>query len=117
MANPQKLSKPAAAFLSKVANVTLNTGSRVAAIQEAARGEVDELSFTEWMDVSSSNLLRYRYSEAGKALDIQFHNGGIWRYSSVPPFVWDMLTLAPSKGRYLHHSIKPRFPAKRVGGA
>jgi hypothetical protein len=50
----------------------------------------------------------------GRALEIEFHDGGIYQYLGVTPNRAAALMLAKSKGEYLAKHIIPRHKATKV---
>jgi hypothetical protein len=48
------------------------------------------------------------------ALEIEFHDGGVYRYSNVPVHVYEGLLRASSKGSYFHDRIKERYRYRKV---
>lgn len=66
-----------------------------------------------WQAVQSSNLMNVNYDEEDQTLRIQFHDGAIYAYSSVPGAVFDALLAAPSKGKYFRSFIRDQFTYKR----
>ena len=73
----------------------------------------DEGLWREWVDMSgkSSNVAAVRYNDQAALLEIAFQSGGTYRYSAVPETVYLNFLQAPSPGRFVHFSIKGRFPA------
>jgi hypothetical protein len=71
----------------------------------------------EWVEVSSSNLLRVRWREDdGKGrttLDITFHKDGVptttYRYLNVPRYIYVSLLHAPSHGKFFHKFIRNSY--------
>ena len=61
----------------------------------------------------SSLLAAMQYSPQA-TLDLEFRNGAVYRYFTVPQPVVDALCAAESKGAYFNRSIKPRFPYQRL---
>jgi hypothetical protein len=68
----------------------------------------------DWFPVDSSNVAAIRYVGPGW-LDVRFLAKGknprerTWRWHDVPVDVfWEMLE-APSKGKYVHHQLRPRY--------
>jgi hypothetical protein len=47
-------------------------------------------------------------------LEIEFHDGGLYQYRSVPASVHAGLMGAASKGSYLAVHIKNRYPAHKI---
>jgi hypothetical protein len=64
--------------------------------------------------VKSSDLKSIGYDDASQILEIEFHSGGIYQYSKVPPSVFNELVQAASKGKYFHKCIKKSYGAKRI---
>ncbi len=64
--------------------------------------------------VTSSNIKSVGYNEVKRILEIEFNNGSIYEYSSVPKEVYDSLINASSKGKYFNVSIKKGFAYRRV---
>jgi hypothetical protein len=64
--------------------------------------------------VQSSNLRSVGYDELQKILEIEFNSGGIYQYSNVPREIYSNLINASSKGKFFAHSIKDRFPTRRI---
>lgn len=71
--------------------------------------------------VDSSNLDSVGYDPRSETLEVEFKNGGVYRYLEVPEEEWRSLRTAESKGSYLNSHIKPSYryrkvaPAKRRG--
>lgn len=65
--------------------------------------------------VSSSVIASAGYDRASKILALEFRQGSIYQYFSVPDRVYAELMTAPSKGKYFHARIKGRYRFKRVG--
>lgn len=60
----------------------------------------------ERVSVSSSNLRSVGYDAATSTLEIEFHNGGLYRYTGVPATVHAGLMSASSHGSYFDAHIK-----------
>jgi hypothetical protein len=65
--------------------------------------------------VSSSNLRSVGYDRQSQILEIEFHSGGIYQYTSVPESIYTALMQAASKGSYFHDHIKDRYPTQKIG--
>lgn len=65
--------------------------------------------------VSSSNIASIGYDADSNTLEIQFKNGGIYRYYGVPQTVYAGLMAASSHGSYLAQNIKDRYRYEKVG--
>jgi hypothetical protein len=64
--------------------------------------------------VESSAVASIGYSDSAGALDVEFHNGGVYRYVGVPRSVFDAFSAAESKGAFLNQRIKPKFRCVRL---
>jgi hypothetical protein len=60
----------------------------------------------ERQHVSSSNLRSVGYDQDSSTLEIEFNNGGIYQYLSVPVHIHTGLMTANSKGSYFDSHIK-----------
>ncbi len=66
--------------------------------------------------VSSSNIASIGYDAARRVLEIEFLNGSVYQYSSVPESLYNGLMNASSHGSYFDSYIKKGgFPYKRIG--
>lgn len=54
------------------------------------------------------------YDEQEKMLEIEFRNGGIYRYSGVTKEFFSQFMSANSKGRFFTLKIRGKFPFSRV---
>jgi len=66
------------------------------------------------VSVISSNLMAMGYDPATGELQIQFRNGRIYSYQSVPPEIYDGLINAPSKGTYFGYYVRRIYPYVRI---
>jgi hypothetical protein len=65
--------------------------------------------------VVSSNIGEIGYDFDESTLYVRFLNGSLYRYSDVPPDIWDSFRVAPSKGKYLHREVKvPGYAYERL---
>lgn len=64
--------------------------------------------------VSSSNIRSVRYEVEAQMLELEFHSGGVYRYSGVPEVIYRELIRAASKGSYFHQNIKDLYPFIKV---
>jgi KTSC domain-containing protein len=64
--------------------------------------------------VHSHALAAVGYSKRLHALEVEFVNGAIYRYSSVPPEVYRDLLDAPSKAQFYDANVRGHFPAVHV---
>ncbi|HWZ89115.1 MAG TPA: KTSC domain-containing protein [Polyangiaceae bacterium] len=64
--------------------------------------------------VNSSSVVSVGYDSATYELELEFHNGRVYRYLQVPAAAYRLLLQAPSIGEYVNTVIKPRFEARAV---
>jgi KTSC domain-containing protein len=64
--------------------------------------------------VTSSNLASVGYDPSSQTLEVEFHNGSVYRYFNVPETIYDGLMHASSSGSFLASQVKDRFPYSRV---
>lgn len=64
--------------------------------------------------LDSSSLQSVGYSAEPGTLEITFRSGAIYRYSGVPPHVYQALLDASSKGRYFNAVIRSGFRFERI---
>jgi hypothetical protein len=64
--------------------------------------------------VSSSNLQSVGYDPVSRILEIEFHDGRVYRYSGVPESVHRGLMGAASKGSHFADFIKDHYTCVRV---
>jgi len=60
----------------------------------------------ERTSVSSKNISAIGYDPDTQILEIEFLNGSVYEYSSVPPSEYVGLMNADSKGKYFNANIK-----------
>lgn len=59
--------------------------------------------------VTSSNIASIGYDPASSVLEVEFVNGSIYQYRSVPQYIHDALMTASSHGSYLNREIKGKY--------
>jgi hypothetical protein len=64
--------------------------------------------------VQSSALATVGYSAHLRAVEIEFHNGAIYRYLEVAPSVYHALLDSPSKARFYDQNIRRRYRSVHV---
>lgn len=64
--------------------------------------------------LDSTALTSVWFSPETNTLEIEFRNGLIYEYLGVSCSLYEQLLAAPSKGGFLVHSIRNRFPHRRV---
>ncbi len=67
------------------------------------------------ISVESSNLASVGYDEDSSIMEVEFNDGSVYQYYSVPSYVFDELLTASSKGKYFHKNVKEaRYQYQRV---
>jgi hypothetical protein len=64
--------------------------------------------------VSSASIASVGYDEAQHVLELEFHNGKVYRYLHVPAAVHRLLLQAPSIGEFVNTVVKPKFEVIRA---
>jgi hypothetical protein len=64
--------------------------------------------------VESRAIAAVGYSKRLRALEIEFHRGGTYRYLHVPPSVHRELLAAKSKARFYNKKVRGKYRALRV---
>ncbi len=64
--------------------------------------------------IQSSALASVGYSKRLHALEIEFHNGSIYRYLDVAPKIYQDLLNAPSKARFYDENIRRKYRSVHV---
>ena len=64
--------------------------------------------------VESSQLKSAGYDQDSDDLYIEFKTGVVYRYSEVPPEVFEKLTLSSSAGSYFAANIKGNYEYKKL---
>lgn len=64
--------------------------------------------------VESSALQTVGYSRRLRALEIEFHDGSIYRYLEVPSAIHRQLLAAESKATYYNQKVRGKFRCLRV---
>jgi len=64
--------------------------------------------------LESSSIASAGYDPATRVLEIEFRNGGLYRYRNVPREIFDALLGAASKGRFFAERIRGKFDYERV---
>lgn len=68
--------------------------------------KIDLLASHLYSFVQSSNLLAVAYNSKTNTMEIEFRNGGVYRYYLVPEKVYKALLNAGSKGTYFWNNIR-----------
>jgi KTSC domain len=64
--------------------------------------------------VASTSVVSVGYDPVALVLEIEFHNGHVYRYLNVPAAAHRLLLRAPSIGEFVNTVIKPRFEFVQV---
>lgn len=64
--------------------------------------------------VDSSSLNSLGYDARKRLLEVEFRNGGVYRYLDVPQDEFEALKGADSVGRHLNQEIKPFYSVIKV---
>jgi hypothetical protein len=67
------------------------------------------------LEVQSSNLKNVAYNATDKSLEVEFRNGRKYRYTNVPPEIFDGLVNADSIGGFFHKHIRFSFKYEEIG--
>lgn len=64
--------------------------------------------------VDSSSIAEIGYEAGTQTLEVEFNNGGIYRYFGVPASVYDAFISCDSKGRFFNENIRDLYRSLRV---
>ncbi len=64
--------------------------------------------------IHSTALATIGYSKRLRALEVEFVNGAIYRYTNVPPEIYRALIAAPSKAQFYDENVRGHFPSVHV---
>lgn len=59
--------------------------------------------------LASTAVTSAGYDPDTQQLELEFRNGRLYRYSDVPPGVYDFLLRSPSKGGYVNRMIDGKY--------
>ena len=62
--------------------------------------------------VVSSNIAGIGFDNG--ELQVEFHNGTIYRYMGVPEDVFEGFKISDSPGRYFYQNVKGKYTAEKV---
>jgi hypothetical protein len=57
--------------------------------------------------VESSSIASIGYDPGGQVLEVEFRNGSVFQYRSVPADMYEEFKRAPSVGRHFNQHIRP----------
>ena len=66
------------------------------------------------VSVASTVLRSVGYDDSTSTLEVEFHNGVVYGYRSVPPEIYAALMSAASKGHYFDTVIRQSYQCRRV---
>lgn len=64
--------------------------------------------------LDSRSLASIGYDNSTHTLEVEFVNGGVYRYFLVPPSVYAELMASPSIGQHFVAHIRNDYPSKRL---
>lgn len=64
--------------------------------------------------VESSAVARIGYDERAEEVYVEFVDDGTYAYRGVPPWVWNELEAAESKGTFVNRVLKPNCPCRKI---
>ena len=68
----------------------------------------------EFRSVQSSMMRGVAYDDAEEKLYIEFQDGRVWEYESVPEEEYQALLSSSSFGSFFHNNIKGQYPSRSV---
>ena len=89
----------------------------IALLMLVSAGAAEERQITSHIarqPVHSHALAAVGYSRRLHALEVEFVNGAIYRYSNVPPEIYRDLLDAPSKAQFYDANVRGHFPVVHV---
>lgn len=66
------------------------------------------------VDITSSNLRGAKYDTTNENLLVEFNNGAIYEYSSVPWTVFTKFRMAESQGKYFNTEISKKYKYQKI---
>lgn len=63
--------------------------------------------------VESSSLASVGYETRSRTLEVEFHDGAVYRFLGVPPTMHDDLMNAASKGSFFNLHVRENYPYER----
>jgi hypothetical protein len=85
-----------------------------AALRRAARKAVHGTPEERSGRVISSALTNVTYHQETRELDIRFVTGRTYRYSDVPPDIYERLRNAASKGAFFNERIRDKYDDREL---
>lgn len=79
-------------------------------LREQINDEAKQRPGVSWhIEEKSSNVSGYGYNKESSVLTVEYKNGVRYDYLNVPFAVYDALTMAESKGRFINEHVKGEF--------
>ena len=69
----------------------------------------------ERVRVQSDSLKSVGYDSMTETLEVQFRDGGVFQYYSVPEFLFQRLVRKGAKNAYFEDRVRRQFKFRRVG--
>lgn len=66
------------------------------------------------VEVESSSVTSVGYDAGLSVLELEFRNGGVYRYFAVPASVHEALMRSESKGAFVSRLVRDAYPFVRV---
>lgn len=85
-----------------------------AALKRAAHKAIHGTREERSGKVISSALREVKYDPRSHSLEVRFVTGRTYRYSNVPPELYDDLIKADTKGAFFYAHIRDRFPYREL---
>lgn len=70
--------------------------------------DVERYLLGEWLPVTSSNVRAIRYLPEDEALEVEYRNGGFYRYEDIPEMMAKDFALADSPGKWVWDWLRRR---------
>ncbi len=64
--------------------------------------------------VNSSNVESIGYDTPSQILRVKFNYGAIYDYLNVPAVVYQLMLVAPSKGKFINQELKGKYQFKKI---
>ena len=64
--------------------------------------------------IASSNLKSAKFDTVGESLVVEFNNGAIYEYESVPWTVFTKFRMAESQGKFFNTEIGKKYKYKKI---
>lgn len=68
----------------------------------------------ERISVESKAIVSLGYDPMTECLEVEFHNGNVYRYEKVPASVYEWLLRVPNKGGFINRVLEPKYMGTRV---